>query len=85
MKFLKSKKINNRLFLFVTALDQTVIARPNFKVKEDCWKDLPEFNLTDDLEENYLINTPIFVHLQNLLEEKNIVFYATVIEKKKTY
>ena len=83
MKFLKSKKNNNRLFLFVTALDQSVIARPNFKVKEDCWKDLPEFTLTEELENNYLINTPVFVHLQNLLEEKKYKFLCDSHKEKE--
>lgn len=84
MKFLKSKKQTQKLFLFVTAMDQTVIARPNFKIKPECWQDLPEFRLLEDLEEQFLMNTPVFQHFQNLLEEKKYSFlYHNLLEKEQ--
>ena len=74
MKFLKSKKTNDRLFLFVTAMDQEIIARPNFKIKENCWNELPNFPVESDVKAPLLLNTNIFQQMQNLIEEKKYSF-----------
>ncbi len=74
MKFLKSKKQNNRLFLFVTAMDQVVIARPNFKINDDCWENLPILQTFGEFDKEYLFDTSVFSHLRNLLDEKKYTF-----------
>lgn len=74
MKFLKSTKQNNRLFLFVTAMDQVVIARPNFKINDNCWENLPLLQTSGDFEREYVFDTPIFTHIRNLVDEKKYAF-----------
>jgi len=74
MRLFKANKIHSRLFLFVTAIDQTVIARPNFEVQDTCWDTLPHCDQSPDSYLQYLIDTPVFGHLTNLLEEEKYSF-----------
>ena len=74
MKFIKSTKTNDILYLFVTAMDQSVIARPNFKIKKHCWDELPLFSSESDLKTQFLLNNNIFHQFQNIIEENKYSF-----------
>ncbi len=74
MKFIKSKKTNDILYLFVTAMDQSVIARPNFRIKKHCWDELPQFSSESDLKTQILLNNNIFHQFQNIIEENKYSF-----------
>ena len=49
MSVIKSEVNSKKLFLFVTALDQTLIAKPNFELTENCWESLPKFNMASGI------------------------------------
>lgn len=70
----RKKKAFGRLFLFVTALDKQVIARPNLRVDENCWHDLPVFNEATLLQPMPLCETMVFDHLHGLYESEKYAF-----------
>ena len=77
------QKISQRLYLFVTAIDQTVIARPNFKINNNCWEQLPHFNSDLNFTSQNVIDTPIHQHVQNLIiKEKYSFLYKNQLEQE---
>jgi HD-GYP domain-containing protein (c-di-GMP phosphodiesterase class II) len=82
MKFIKSKKPFHRLYLFVSAIDQSVIARPNFKITESCWDQLPTFIPESNLGMIKINESSLFQHLVKTIEtEKYSFLYNTQMEK----
>ena len=59
---------HKKLLLFVTALDQTVIARPNLRVDLESWEKLPVFDRPELLVERALVETPVYDHIRTVLE-----------------
>ncbi len=70
----KNRPKNQKLFLFVTALDQTVIARPNFRFDEECWEKLPEFAAESGMQPRALLDTPVYEHIRALLQLEKYEF-----------
>jgi hypothetical protein len=81
MGIFKSEKISTRLFLFVTALDETVIARPNFELTEDGWEDLPPFTSQIASRLVKLGETPVYDHLCQLIQEPKYSFLKKNVEE----
>lgn len=73
-KLFKSEKIGERLFLFVTALDDTIIATPNFELLEDCWDQLPQLGSGLETEPKKLSETSIYRHLGELIQKDKYSF-----------
>lgn len=63
-----------KLFLFVTALDQTLIAKPNFELSENCWKSLPKFSLASGVYMQNLSETFVYDHLSELISDGKYSF-----------
>ena len=65
---------SKRVFLFITAMDKTVIARPNFRVYPGCWEKLPPFEDFGLLRPKSLVSTPVYEHVRTVLESEKYRF-----------
>ena len=69
-----SKVKSKRIFLFITAMDKTVIARPNFRVFPGCWEKLPPFENHTLLQPKSLVSSPVYEHVRMVLESEKYRF-----------
>lgn len=74
MSLIKSTTIGKKLFLFVTAMDQNMIAKPNFELTEDCCESLPKFELASGSCLQNISETPIYDHLSELISDGKYSF-----------
>ena len=74
MSLIKSTTIGKRLFLFVTAMDQNLIAKPNFELTENCCESLPKFELASGNCLQSISETPVYDHLSELISDGKYSF-----------